>query len=124
MNQTVQHTRFITITQTQEVYSQTTVRICPTPSPSPSEDTHSMTPMVVTPTVSTVYITRYSDSIPTTKIAIVLSNVAIIGILATSGVLICLSISALVIVTCCWIRTRRTLKKRNEVKPDHSVKDR
>ena len=112
VNQTVEHTKFVTITSihTQEVYSQTTVNICPMPTPSSSEDTHLVTPMV-----STVYITRSLDSIdtsiPATKI--VLSSAAQIGILATSGVLMCLPIlAALVIVTYCWIRTRRTLKER------------
>ena len=111
---TVESTKFVSIasTHTQEVYSQTTVSICPMPTPSSGEDTS-----LVTSTVSTVYITRSSDStsIPATTPAtgLVLSNAAQIGILATSGVLMCLPISvALVIVTYCWIRTHRTLKKR------------
>ena len=114
MNETVESTKFITITSThtQEVYSQTTVSICPMPTPSSSEDTS-----LVTSTVSTVYITMSSDStnIPATTSAtgLELSNAAQISVLATSGVLMCLPISAaLVIVTYCWIRTRRTLKKR------------
>ena len=79
------------------------------PTPSSSEDTSLVTSMV-----STVYITMSSEStsIPATK-TIQLSNAAQIGILATSGVvLMCLPISALVIVTYCWIRTHRTSKER------------
>ena len=121
MNQTVESTKFITITSThtQEVYSQTTV--CPMPTPSSSEDTS-----LVTSTVSTVYITMSSDSTSTPTTRFALSNAAQIGILATSGVLMCLLIlSALVIVTFCWIRTHRTLKmKRNEVRFDHSAQNR
>ena len=117
MNQTVEHTKIVTIIHTQELYSQTTVNIlCPTLTPLLSEDTHLVT-------TSIVYITTCPDSTPSTKI--VLSNVAQISILATSAVLICLPISALVIVTYCWIRTRQTLKKtRNEAKFDHSAQDR
>jgi hypothetical protein len=118
---TAEHTKLITTTHTQEVYSQTTIRICSTPTPSPSESgTHPMTP-----SVSTVYITTISESTSTPTSGIVLSNVVQIGILATSGVLICLPVLTLVIVTYCWIRTRRTLKKkRNEVNSDHSAQDR
>ena len=134
---TVEHKEFVTITSThtQKVCSQTTVSICPTSTITLSEDTRLVIPTVstalsedthlVTSTANTVYITRssYSISTPTTKT--VLSNVAQIGILAASGVLMCLPISALVVVTFCWIRTRRTLKeKRNEVRFDHSAQDR
>ena len=107
-------TKFVitTSTHTQEMYSQTTVSICPMPTPSSTTVSH-----LVTSTVSTVYITMssYSTSIPATTSAtgLALSNAAQIGILATSGVLMCLPIlAALVIVTYCWIRTRRTLKER------------
>ena len=111
VNQTVKTTEFVTIsnTHTQKVYIQTTVSICPMPTPPSTTDSH-----LVTSTASAIYYsTRSSDSTspPITRFA--LSNAAQIGILATSGiVLICLLIAALVIVTCCWIRTRRTLKER------------
>ena len=84
-----------------------------------------MTPMAST---VTVYITRSSDSTspPTTRFA--LSNAAQIGILVTSGVLMCLPIlAALVIVTYCWIRTHKMLKKKrndSEIRFKHSVQDR
>ena len=131
----VEHTVTITSTHTQEVYSQTTVSICPISTIALSEDTHLVTSMastalsedthLVTSTANTVYITRSSDSTSTPATKIVLSNVAQIGILAASGVLMCLPISALVVVTYCWIRTRRILKeKRNEVRFDHSAQDR
>ena len=95
--------------------------MCPTPTP-PSTTVSRL----VTSTVSTIYITRSSDSTspPTTRFA--LSNAAQVGILATSGVLMCLPISALVIVTYCWIRTRRTLKEREGTGTNfvHSARDR
>lgn len=121
---TVEHTKFITITHTQEVYRQTgtTVRICPTPTTSLSQDSHPVTPMV-----STVYITTCSDSTSTQSTKVVLSNAVQIGILATSGVLICMPILALVIMTYCWIRTRKTLKKKrndSEVRCHPSAQDR
>jgi hypothetical protein len=58
------------------------------------------------PSTISVTTTIYQQS------TIVLSNEVGIGILATSGVLICLPILTLVIVTYCWIRTRRVLKKK------------
>ena len=88
----------VTIIHTQEVYSETTISICPTPTPSLRED------------INLMCTTRCPD----TTTSSVLSNVAQIGILVTSGVLICLPISALVIVTYCWVRTRRTLKERRK----------
>ena len=137
MDKIVEHTKLVTITSThtQEVYSQTTVSICPISTIALSEDTHLETHMdsttqsedthLVTSTTNTVYITRSSDSTSTPTTKTVLSNVAQIGILAASGVLMCLPISALVVVTFCWIRTRRILKeKRNEVRFDHSAQDR
>ena len=124
MNQTVKTTEFVTITSThtQEVYSQTTVRVYPMPIPSSSTSSHLMTP-----TASTVYIIRSSDSTSTPATKTGLSNAAQIGILAISGVLMCLPIlSALVIVTYCWIRTRRTLKEREGTRTNfvYSAQDR
>ena len=138
---TVEHTKFVTITHTQlqEVHHETgsTVRICPTTTL--SQDSH---PGPVIPMVSTIYITNCSDqALPSTlstrcsdhanmytlSTKVVLSNAVQIGILATSGVLICMPISALVIMTYCWIRTRRTLKKKrndSEVRFHHSAQDR
>ena len=101
----VEHTKFVTITHTQEVYRQTstTIRICPTTSL--SQDSH---PGPVIPMVSTIHITNCSDqalpstlstrcsdhaSIYTLSTKVVLSNTVQIGILATSGVLICMPIS-------------------------------
>ena len=118
--------------------------ICPAPSPSLNEPSHLMTlssvyrtglpackPSTVTTTVyqqlppivlpvsnkmtsfpacrpSTVTTTMYQQS------PVVLSNVAEVGILVTSAVLIGLPILALVIVTYCWVRTRQTLKKKRQ----------
>ena len=136
VNKIVEHIVTITSTHTQEVYSQTTVSICPISTISLSEDTHLETHMastalskdthLVTSTTNySVYITRSSDSTNTPTTKTILSNVAQIGILAASGVLMCLPISALVVVTFCWIRTRRTLKEnRNEVRFYHSAQDR
>ena len=126
MNQTVKTTEFVTITSThtQEVYSQTTVRVCPMPTPSSSTDSHLMIP---TASTVTVYITKSSDSTSTPATETGLSNAAQIGILAISGVLMCLPIlSALVIVTYCWIRTRRTLKEREGTRTNfvYSARDR
>ena len=114
--------------------------ICPAPSPSLNERSHLMTlnsvystglpackPSTVTvyqqqpPIVLSNKMTSFPacrPSIVTTTIyqqsPVVLSNVAEVGILVTSAVLIGLPILTLVIVTYCWIRTRQTLKKKRQ----------
>ena len=82
-------------------------------------------------TTSTVYITRsqaHTPSIVTaTNCPQILSDIVQISILATSGVLICLPITALVIVTYCWGRTRQILKEKRSgsgVNFDLSTQDR
>ena len=138
----VEYTKTIisTIKHIQTVNSPTTVSIYPTPSsslnktslPSISSTVYSVGCPACTP--STVIATAYQQQPPmvlsnvmsscpacrpstvTTTIyqqsPVVLSNMAEIGILTTSAVLICLPILALVIVTYCWVRTRRTVKKK------------
>ena len=106
---TVQYTRIITIQQTQTEYTQTTIVKCPTSSyelPSTA--------------LSSVYSTRCPVSTQRTvtvtncpQPAVAFTGVLEISILATSGVLICLPMLALVILTHCWVKTRRMLKKRN-----------
>ena len=120
---TVEHTRLITIQHTQTVYNPTTVEICPTPSPLlTSKSSHFVAPNTVfipACTPSTVIATIYQQP------PIILSNITQISILTTCGLLICLPVSALVIVTSCWIRTHWTLKKkRNGMNIDHSVQGR
>ena len=106
---TVQYTRIITIRQTQTEYTRTTIVKCPT----------SLYELPST-ALSSVYSTRCPASTPSTvtvtncpQPAVAFASVFEISILAISGVLICLPMLALVILTHCWVKTCRMLKKRN-----------
>ena len=117
--QTVEPTRTITIQHTQTVYILTTVSTCPMPSLVLRKNNHPVIP-------NTVYITRCpactSSTVTSTNCPQVLSDTLEIGIVIISGVLICLAILALVIVTYCWVKARQTLQeKRND---DLSTHDR
>ena len=121
MNQTVsvEQIKTITIQHTQTVNNPTIVTICPTPSPSLGSHLMRSSCPVCTPSMVTATIYQQPP--------IVLSDVVGVSILITSGVLICLPISALLIVTYCWVTTRRTLKKKRsgpEMDFDHSAHDR
>ena len=112
----------ITIQRIQTVNNPTTVTICPMPSPSFNINSDLVTPNIV-------YTTKYEACTSNTiyqQPPIVLSDVVEVSILVTSGVLICLPISALLIVAYCWVRTRQILKKRNGpgMDFDHSAQDR
>ena len=76
---------------------------------------HQLPPVVLQNTITTCPVCRPASTVTTTiyqQSPVVLSNTAGIGILAISAVLICLPIIAIVIVTYCWVRARRTLKKK------------
>ena len=117
--QTVESTSAITIQHTQTVYIPTTFSICPTASFSLRKSNHLVTP-------STVYITRCQPCTPSTvtrhtTCPQVLSDTLQISIVVISGVLVCLAILALVIVTYCWTKARQTLKeKRNSDDSTHN----
>ena len=72
---------------------------------------------------------KHSDNYHLSAIlsTVVLSDEVGIGILATSVVVICVPILTLVILTYCWIRTRRVLKKKRgdpEIKFVYLAQDR
>ena len=141
-----------TTTHTETVNTPTTasVSICPT---TRYEASHlltsscpSCTPRTVTTTIIhqqqpptvTVLLSNMTLSCPTCRVStltttiyqqssVVLSNEVGIGILATPVVMICLPILTLVILTYCWIRTRRVLKKKRgdpEIKFVYMAQDR
>ena len=145
-------TNSTTVTHTETVNTLTTVSIsiCPTTRYEASHlltsNCPSCTPRTVITTIIhqqqpptvTVLLSNMTRSCPTCRASavtttiyqqssVVLSNEVGIGILATSVVVICLPILTLVILTYCWIRTRRVLKKKRgdpEIKFVYMAQDR